>query len=82
MKSYRHVLVLIHDERDGVPLLRVTLRRFKIDCSALFSGVREPPRCRCVGQAPGPRVANDKADFSHGFAVRKALTCSCRCNPL
>ncbi len=24
MKSYRHVLVLIHDERDGLPLLRQT----------------------------------------------------------
>ncbi len=170
MKSYRHVLVMIHDERDGLPLLRqtaamvhglpvaitvghlnadyaeleygsdalikdrqaqeviaakamlsrlvravdapvavkqiVTLRRFKdvsdfihqagIDLVVVghqnrlfglylflvFSGVREPPRCRCVGQAPGPRVANDKADFSHGFAVLKALTCRCRCNPL
>jgi len=25
MKSYRHILVLIHDERDGLPLLRQTV---------------------------------------------------------
>ncbi|SUI85731.1 Uncharacterised protein [Serratia marcescens] len=165
MKGYRHILVLIHNERDGLPLLSqaaamvrgqpialtvghlnadyaeleygsdalikdrqaqeviaakamlsrlvsavdvpvavkeiVTIRRFKdvsdfihqagIDLVVvghqkppvrplflLFPGVCEPSRCRCVGQAPCSRVACDKADFSHGFAARKAIACGYR----
>lgn len=169
MKSYRHILVLIHDERDGLPLLRqtvamvgglpiaitvghlnadyaeleygsdalvkdrqaqeviaakamlsrlvsaveapvavkeiVTIRRFKdvsdfihqagIDLvvvghqnrlfglySSYSPGVCEPSRCRCVGQAPCPRVVCDKAGFSHGFAARKAIAYAGRHNLL